>query len=172
MRTEEESTPFNTCLSCRKTLKSSMPDEPDGGPPHDGMVFTSRGNYGSALYDPTVFQDSTEFLRVVICDECVAKAAADGLIQQGLPQPVPETQYRLWRLPTDPAEGMTETEYLLSSPANAQRLAESVDQSRRADAEFQGDQTRSAGTPADVRPTLESDPDSTAAASPASDDLS
>lgn len=68
----------------------------DGGPPLDGLIFVSHGNYGSRIYDPGVFDGADQFLRVVVCDECVARAAGDRLVQQGRPQRQPATQYELW----------------------------------------------------------------------------
>ncbi len=83
----------DTCIVCRKELLTSMGGD---GPPMDGLIFISHGNYGSTIYDPGAFEDADEFLRVVLCDACVARAAKENLVQKGQPQRRPETIYTPW----------------------------------------------------------------------------
>ena len=57
------------CLICDKTLVSVFPDL--GNPQAYGAVrFVSRGNYGSAVFDPMA---DGEMLEINICDNCLLK---------------------------------------------------------------------------------------------------
>ena len=53
-----------TCFICGKKIKIYE------DLPMDATIFTSRGNYGSTVYDPMHFFTDI-YLRVLICDECV-----------------------------------------------------------------------------------------------------
>jgi hypothetical protein len=88
---------WSTCLACRRVLGQIAGTNPDGA-----MVWTSRGNYGSTLYDDLSTDDDGDYLRVVICDECVQRAAEDGIVLRGIPQPAPSTAYVIWK--PDPGE--------------------------------------------------------------------
>ncbi len=45
------------------------------------MAFTSRGSYGSRVFDPATRERI--FLRVNVCDACVTAGAADGSLVLG-----------------------------------------------------------------------------------------
>jgi len=62
------------CLLCGDKLDMNY------GNPSGGTVFTSRGNYGSTLFDPSPFAN-TEHLKVVVCDTCLKLKAEQGVIQ-------------------------------------------------------------------------------------------
>lgn len=65
------------CIACNKELRLGDPSGPNFWPMcDDGVIFHGAGNYGSTVYDPT---DSREYLRVVVCDECLKKKS--GRIQ-------------------------------------------------------------------------------------------
>jgi hypothetical protein len=61
------------CIACRKQMKNYMSGglQPDGG-----IAFYSKGHYGSTIFDPM----DGSYLEIVACDECVSKAAAEGLV--------------------------------------------------------------------------------------------
>lgn len=62
------------CIACLKELTPAMlGDDPEGpGPFSEATIFTSSGNYGSTVFDP---MDSSMFLEVNICDECLLRNA-------------------------------------------------------------------------------------------------
>jgi hypothetical protein len=89
----DEPEPEIRCLVCRRVLSSAMPGT---GLSSDGLVFIGHGNYGSTLYDAGT-QFSTPFLEIVVCDPCVASAAADGLVLEGTPvRTVQRPTYTPW----------------------------------------------------------------------------
>jgi hypothetical protein len=61
---------------------------------HGALECRAYGNYGSTVYDP---MDSRTYLRFNLCDNCVRKLSAQGLIQEAtvLPQPSKIT-YKRW----------------------------------------------------------------------------
>lgn len=59
-----------TCFQCFKVLASAMGHADD--PPMEGVIFTSKGNYGSRVYDPMT---DSEHLRIYICDDCLVTGA-------------------------------------------------------------------------------------------------
>ena len=59
------------CLICEKEIKV------DAIAAYNATVWTSSGNYGSAVYDPL---DGRVFLEAIICDECVIRKK--GLIEE------------------------------------------------------------------------------------------
>lgn len=63
------------CIVCRKALDSvhqEAENHPDGA-----VVCTTRGNYGSTVFDPMVRPHRLEFN---VCDDCLSAAAARGLV--------------------------------------------------------------------------------------------
>jgi hypothetical protein len=61
------------CFKCLKQLDLAFPDSEkfeNGREPHDGLIFSATGNYGSRVYDPTM---SAPALVVWICDECIVE---------------------------------------------------------------------------------------------------
>jgi hypothetical protein len=69
------------CFKCGKPL------EMDHGNIMDGLSFTSPGNYGSTLYDP---MSARNWLRIHICDACVAEAAEKGIVLEATRVPRPD----------------------------------------------------------------------------------
>lgn len=65
------------CIACRKPLEDAMPDPSQGNQPYPGLEFTSRGHYGS-----TIFDMEPGALVVNVCDECVTVASRDGLVRR------------------------------------------------------------------------------------------
>lgn len=64
------------CVVCKKQAKASMPVQ--GNHPRNGLSFEATGQYGSA-FDP--LGDSFSLV-VTICDDCVEKAAMEGVLVQ------------------------------------------------------------------------------------------
>ena len=58
------------CISCGKILQAACGE--DSPVPDDGVIFTSRGNYGSTVWDPV--QDD-QVLRCFVCDKCMVEKA-------------------------------------------------------------------------------------------------
>lgn len=83
------------CIVCRGELENLM--EGAGGiQPMHGLEFVSHGHYGSTVFDP---MDGTS-LRVCICDECLEKAGADGIVfaaGHAEPSPPPRPAISIWR---------------------------------------------------------------------------
>lgn len=68
------------CISCGKELQQEDDVQKDGNHPHcwqvlyDGIIFKSRGNYGSTEYDP--MEGENEYLEVAVCDKCLTEKGA------------------------------------------------------------------------------------------------
>jgi|FreactTroBogLake_1042271.scaffolds.fasta_scaffold29179_5 hypothetical protein len=58
------------CARCDKLMWDSFPGNQPVPSTSGGTNFTSRGNYGSTVWDPTATTDRRSLL-VVICDECL-----------------------------------------------------------------------------------------------------
>jgi hypothetical protein len=84
-----------SCIRCGKKFSTdSPPDWGEEGPPNDGLLFLSYGNYGSTVFDA---QDSNEYLIVVLCDECaVFQAGAQNVmhVRKSRHVPPPKPRYR------------------------------------------------------------------------------
>ena len=65
------------CIVCKTELENLPSGEINH--PRDGVVFTSRGNYGSQVFDP---MDAT-YLEINVCDPCVTAAREDGAVMIG-----------------------------------------------------------------------------------------
>jgi hypothetical protein len=63
------------CIICGTRLKNVWEDAENQ--PNDGVACTTRGNYGSTVYDPVL---TAEFLEFNICDPCLVKAAGQDRI--------------------------------------------------------------------------------------------
>lgn len=70
------------CLVCRKGL-IAIEASPDGEHPQDGVAFTTRGNYGSAVYDDAAGRQ----MHVNICDPCLEAAIAAGVTRESAVRP-------------------------------------------------------------------------------------
>lgn len=89
------------CIRCWKELESAIPDEVDdeANQPYAGTAFTTRGHYGSTVFDP---MDQWSFLELNICDDCLRAAAKKGHVLLGLKEPAPRSvKYQPW----DPEKG-------------------------------------------------------------------
>lgn len=59
------------CMVCGTVLESALPATIDtDNQPSDGTVFTSRGQYGSTVWDP---MNDSDFIEITICDACLIK---------------------------------------------------------------------------------------------------
>ena len=65
------------CIVCKKGLESF--DSGSINHAIDANSFQTRGQYGSAVFDPI---DGT-FLEVNICDSCLVEAAKQGRVMHG-----------------------------------------------------------------------------------------
>ena len=57
------------CFKCSKSMKNS--GEKRDPLPNGGTVWSSRGNYGSTIFDPDVHPDQPAHLTLYICDGCL-----------------------------------------------------------------------------------------------------
>jgi hypothetical protein len=65
------------CFKCGKQLVSAMSGKESftvNCPPSNALAFISSGNYGSTIFDP--FMDSSDYLEIMICDDCVNSSLA------------------------------------------------------------------------------------------------
>lgn len=127
------------CIRCGCDLAAVFPDD-SPLQPSGGTMFTSGGNYGSTVWDPSV--SSRDRLHINVCDRCLTLAAQEGVVARVTTLPVqPETRVRQF----DPDEERKAYE------AAADALNEQVDE-RRADPAFM-DRIRQ--TQRQMRPALE-----------------
>ncbi len=91
----------SACVVCGKGLKPSFEDSMDDeSPPGAATVFTSRGNFGSTMWDPSPSSD--DYLQVTICDKCLSQAAATGRVLLCQPQHVvTSVVYSVWSGPRE-----------------------------------------------------------------------
>lgn len=64
------------CIVCRAALEDAMPNPSHGNQPYPGLEFETSGYYGSTIFD---MQPGS--LIVNICDACVTRASADGIVR-------------------------------------------------------------------------------------------
>lgn len=83
------------CIACRKEMKNYMSD---GLQPDDGICFYSKGHYGSTVFDPM----DGSYLEICVCDECLTKAASEGLVYRA-------EILQLAKYKTEPWDGETPT---------------------------------------------------------------
>lgn len=80
------------CIVCNKALDSAIPAHIESeNQPNEGTVFTSRGNYGSTVWDP--MSDST-IIEITVCDECLVKHK--NRVLQGAITRRTEIKYEPW----------------------------------------------------------------------------
>jgi len=70
------------CLLCREPLEPCWDDQ-EQVQPNDGVVCTTRGNYGSRVLDNMSDESEVVFN---ICDACFVKAADAGLLGEYPPK--------------------------------------------------------------------------------------
>lgn len=58
------------CIVCGKQLQPVFADQ-DVNQPNDGLAFSTKGHYGSTVFDPGL---GTMSLEVNICDPCLTEA--------------------------------------------------------------------------------------------------
>lgn len=81
------------CIVCNKELEPAFPPPIEHNQPYGGTSFTSRGHYGSTVWDP---MDGT-YLEINICDECLVKAGDEGKVLYVVPkQSVTTFLYKEW----------------------------------------------------------------------------
>ena len=66
------------CIVCGVELDNVDPND-DANQPYDGVMVSTRGNYGSTVFDP----ENGEFLLFIVCDECLVKAGEQGRVLLG-----------------------------------------------------------------------------------------
>jgi len=71
------------CLICEKAI------EADDVAVRDATIWTSRGNFGSTVYDPV---DGGSYLEALLCDECLRRKK--GLIEEVVVRQVTEVVER------------------------------------------------------------------------------
>jgi hypothetical protein len=86
--------PVAHCLICGKPLPPAIADTNE---PLGGVRFTSRGNYGSTVYDPGEALD--EFIEVVICDDDLT--AHVDRVRHARVRTVSEFDYQPWNPDAD-----------------------------------------------------------------------
>jgi hypothetical protein len=59
-----------TCVVCKTELENLEWGDEDHVQPLDGLAFSTRGHYGSGIFDPI---SSPEYIEIVVCDLCVVK---------------------------------------------------------------------------------------------------
>jgi len=74
------------CICCKKELGNI---DPKGNQPSGGLEFTTRGHYGSTVFDPVV---GIAFLAVNVCDECLVAEAQAGRVLIGERQVTTKTK--------------------------------------------------------------------------------
>jgi hypothetical protein len=99
-----------TDLACIRCGRKFTTDAPEGftedGPPNEGLLFISYGNYGSTVYDP--LGNGSEYLLVIVCDECATvQARAGNVMHVCKPAPVSPLPPR-YRGPWIPPEPLQE----------------------------------------------------------------
>ena len=84
------------CIRCGTQFEPAIPSVE--GPPLNGIVFTSQGNYGSAEFDPgAVLHLHEETLLIVLCDQCAITARESHDIIHFITLPAPTPVYRSWQ---------------------------------------------------------------------------
>lgn len=72
------------CFKCGKALEPVLPDDSDRNQPYSGVVFSTHGQYGSAVFDEF---DGAK-LAINICDTCLIAGREIVLHQEGIPRRV------------------------------------------------------------------------------------
>jgi hypothetical protein len=67
-----------TCIVCLRNIESSIADDANSlHQPSVGTSFTTRGHYGSTVFDP---MDGREVLDITVCDLCMLERSSRGVI--------------------------------------------------------------------------------------------
>lgn len=61
------------CFKCDKKIKSASSPEFIYDMPSGATVWYTKGNYGSAVYDPINLIDDGKSLMIFICDDCLTQ---------------------------------------------------------------------------------------------------
>lgn len=81
---------FRSCFICEKSIKTAAGYK-DNDPQHnpfihefndptdDATCWTTKGNYGTIIYD-ALFED--KMLEITICDECLKNGIENGLVNE------------------------------------------------------------------------------------------
>lgn len=91
------------CVVCGKELTSVWERNRDSGivnQPYAGTVFTSRGQYGSTVFDE---MSGGTFLELNVCDLCLTRLAGEGKVLIGLPLVHRDVTYAHWEPDPDAA---------------------------------------------------------------------
>jgi hypothetical protein len=82
------------CIVCGCQLEQAIPVDivqAWENQPYAGTAFTTRGHYGSTVFDPT----DASMLELNVCDPCLTRVAAEGkVIVHAGPK-----DHRLWTTP-------------------------------------------------------------------------
>lgn len=82
-----------SCIACGKKLECVFPEPDDDDfavQPYRATMFTSHGNYGSTVFEPS---DGT-FLEINVCDDCLTAAAGQGRVTHATPVRFPPESTR------------------------------------------------------------------------------
>lgn len=93
----QAATPFTMhCIVCDAAQEplDAWQSPPFTSPKH-GLIFYSRGGYGSSLYDPHPLDDAHEKLELYVCDGC-AKGKMGRIWHVSLGARVDDNIYELW----------------------------------------------------------------------------
>lgn len=74
------------CIICGTELEPAFRDL-DHNQPHGGTTFTTRGHYGSTVFDPPLSMGSDRFLELNICDPCLLERKDKIIFVQYIPTP-------------------------------------------------------------------------------------
>lgn len=81
------------CFKCGKQPESAVPDSPFSyNQPHAATVFTSRGHFGSTVFDPI---SRERHIELTICDDCLIENKAQVLLVKSRYQ-APERDVSPW----------------------------------------------------------------------------
>lgn len=79
-----------SCIVCDRALFNAFPG-PKVAQPWGGVAFTTRGNYGSQVYD------GGSVLQIHVCDTCFKSAAKRSLVLVHTEQPIPQPEVAVWK---------------------------------------------------------------------------
>jgi hypothetical protein len=85
------------CIICGRELEPVLGAEEVINQPYGGTIFTTRGHYGSTVFDPMM---EDVFLEITICDQCLYDKRHRVL--QGRPPIQAQPVYKKWDADTHP----------------------------------------------------------------------
>lgn len=80
-----------SCFKCNKDLENF---DKDGNHPLDGVEFSSRGHYGSSIWDP---MDGSQLI-INICDQCVKTGSEQNTVLRNISETVKKDTFKLFKI--------------------------------------------------------------------------